>query len=719
MASDLPTEFDFVVLGTGLPESILAAAFSRIGYKVLHLDRNDHYSDQWASFNLRALERFAEKKERKTEEEKDYGDKIEESETLVRIPTADSLVENIRIKYYIPEHLECMMLVEDMNKLFAPKEDDKNTETAISDDTGNKIAKPDETQKTGETDDCQVGISDSQESTKSVDTPNTITGDNTQNTTTQDSVHNPETIDNTQCTDNATTTDNAGTNDTPETQTNDTQNSTTDGSVTDEKTTKNDQPLPKKKKIWTKGELQDSWRAFNIDLAPKLLYSSGKMVELLISSDVAKYCEFRTVCRVLTQHNQFIEKIPCSRADVFSSKDVSMLDKRKLMKFLEWCAGYHKNPEEYEEYKNQTFLEVLKSRKLSEKLQNIISNAIAMVTKDASTEEGLKKTQVFLQSVGRYGNTPFLFPLYGSGELPQAFCRLCAVFGGIYCLQMTADALIINKDNKCEAIITSEGQRISCKWLIMGSSYSPKQYITTDNQRQLSRCILFTDKSLLHSESQELSLLWVPPSDHNKHPITVLELPQSAMVCPKDLYMVHLTMEGSGDPETDFSPFVSQYLSTDGQTQNDEPSEKPSILWSGYFSQPVYTVNEKTTDVPSNIFILDGPSSDIHMDDPVSQAKEIFKHICPDEDFLPKPPHPDDIIYVDETEATAGEGESWVGEKEEGKDDQKNGTSQKVEQTETESEEKKETSQNNLQETTDDSNLSSDQNNVTANKQEL
>ncbi|KAK6172220.1 hypothetical protein SNE40_015931 [Patella caerulea] len=713
MTSDLPTEFDFVVLGTGLPESILAAAVSRIGYKVLHLDRNDHYSDQWASFNLRAIERFAEKKEGKNKEEKDYGDKIEESETLVRIPTADSLVENIRVKYYIPEYQECMMLVEDMNKLLAPKEDDKNTETGNNDDTGNGIAKPDETQQTAETDGSQVGISDSHESTKSVDTPIPITDDNTRNTATTDNA----TTHNATTTNNATTTDNVGTNDTSETSTSHTQNSTTDGSATEETTTKSDQPLRKKKKIWTKGELQDSWRAFNIDLAPKLLYSSGKMVELLISSDVAKYCEFRTVSRVLTQHNQYIEKIPCSRADVFSSKDVSMLDKRKLMKFLEWCAGYHKNPEEYEEYKNQTFLEVLKSRKLSEKLQNIISNAIAMVTQDTSTEEGLKKTQVFLQSVGRYGNTPFLFPLYGSGELPQAFCRLCAVFGGIYCLQMTADALIINKENKCEAIITSEGQRISCKWLIMGSSYSPKQYITTDNKRQLSRCILFTDKSLLHSESQELSLLWVPPSDHNIHPITVLELPQSAMVCPKDLYIVHLTTEGSGDPEADFSPFVSQYLSTDGQTQNDEPTEKPSILWSGYFSQQVYRVNEKTCDVPSNIFILDGPSSDIHMDDPVLQAKEIFKHICPDEDFLPKPPHPDDIIYVDETEATAGEGESWVGEKEEGKDDPKNGTSQKAEQAETESEEKKETPQKTLQETTHDSDLPSDQNIVTANKQ--
>lgn len=35
----LPEDFDVVVLGTGLPESILAAACARLGYTVLHLDR--------------------------------------------------------------------------------------------------------------------------------------------------------------------------------------------------------------------------------------------------------------------------------------------------------------------------------------------------------------------------------------------------------------------------------------------------------------------------------------------------------------------------------------------------------------------------------------------------------------------------------------------------------------------------------------------------------
>lgn len=41
-------------------------------------------------------------------------------------------------------------------------------------------------------------------------------------------------------------------------------------------------------------------------------------------------------------------QVPCSRADVFGSKQVSMIEKRMLMKLLTFCLDYENQPTEYE-----------------------------------------------------------------------------------------------------------------------------------------------------------------------------------------------------------------------------------------------------------------------------------------------------------------------------------------------------------------------------------
>ena len=55
-AAELPEEFDVIVVGTGLTESLLAAACARAGRRVLHLDSNDHYGSRGSSFGLKQMD---------------------------------------------------------------------------------------------------------------------------------------------------------------------------------------------------------------------------------------------------------------------------------------------------------------------------------------------------------------------------------------------------------------------------------------------------------------------------------------------------------------------------------------------------------------------------------------------------------------------------------------------------------------------------------------
>ena len=44
---------------------------------------------------------------------------------------------------------------------------------------------------------------------------------------------------------------------------------------------------------WTKDKIINASRHFNLDLVPRLLYARGAMVDLLISSNISRYTEFK------------------------------------------------------------------------------------------------------------------------------------------------------------------------------------------------------------------------------------------------------------------------------------------------------------------------------------------------------------------------------------------------------------------------------------------
>jgi len=48
--------------------------------------------------------------------------------------------------------------------------------------------------------------------------------------------------------------------------------------------------------------------------------------------------------------------------------------------------------------------------------------------------ETCRKMQLYMESMGRYGDSPFLYPIYGLGGLPESFSRLCAIHNGTYML---------------------------------------------------------------------------------------------------------------------------------------------------------------------------------------------------------------------------------------------------------------------------------------------
>ena len=71
-------------------------------------------------------------------------------------------------------------------------------------------------------------------------------------------------------------------------------------------------------------------------------------MDLLISSNIARYAEFRSVTRILTWFQNKLEAVPCSRADVFAAKQVSVVENRLLMQLLQLCVEYKPDGSEFD-----------------------------------------------------------------------------------------------------------------------------------------------------------------------------------------------------------------------------------------------------------------------------------------------------------------------------------------------------------------------------------
>lgn len=177
--------------------------------------------------------------------------------------------------------------------------------------------------------------------------------------------------------------------------------------------------------------------------------------------------------------------MPSSKEDVFLNKAVSLIDKRKLMKFLTFAMEYDLNDTLLEGAQDMTYIQLLQEKfKITGKLQEAIVYAIAMVDDKTSAEIGLERTHQFVKAMGRFGKGAYLCPLYGGGsEIAQAFCRVCAVYGGVYILNQSLENFIIGQeDNEVHGIVTKEGQEYKCQKLITGIDYLNASWLPQEKE---------------------------------------------------------------------------------------------------------------------------------------------------------------------------------------------------------------------------------------------
>ena len=198
-------------------------------------------------------------------------------------------------------------------------------------------------------------------------------------------------------------------------------------------------------------------RHYSLALTPTLVASTGPSIDALVRSKVASYSTFRlleqTVVFIDTpgQGSQ-LQRVPSSKEDVFKDRSLSLIEKRKLMKFLQSVMGQDSAGESERETASSTpYDEYLRaSYGLSDKLITALSYGISLLPHRSSpspsssqparsipTSLALARAKRHLASIGRYGNAAYLVGQYGgAGELAQGYCRASAVMGATFMLDV-------------------------------------------------------------------------------------------------------------------------------------------------------------------------------------------------------------------------------------------------------------------------------------------
>jgi Rab GDP dissociation inhibitor len=296
---------------------------------------------------------------------------------------------------------------------------------------------------------------------------------------------------------------------------------------------------------------------YNVDIIPKFIMASGLLVQILIKTDVTRYLEFKSVDGSYVAQHGSVYKVPSTSAEAIKSSLMGILEKRRCAKFLEYVGEWEEeDPKTYKGYdvKKMTAAELFKTFGLSSETIEFIGHAMALYYSDEYLSqpvlETIKRVKLYGESVLRYGNSPYIYPLYGLGEMPQGFARLSAIYGGTYMLSKPVEQIVYD-DNGRVVGVKSEGEIAKCKYVIGDPSYFPDK---VKKVGQVVRCICILSHPVPNTNNAASCQIIIPFKEckrKNDVYVSVVSYEHNVAAKGKYIAIISTTVE-TANPLTEF-----------------------------------------------------------------------------------------------------------------------------------------------------------------------
>ncbi|KAI4314650.1 hypothetical protein L6164_027538 [Bauhinia variegata] len=440
--------------------------------------------------------------------------------------------------------------------------------------------------------------------------------------------------------------------------------------------------------------LRENSRKFNLDLGgPRALLCADKSIDLLLKSGASQYLEFKGIdANLVYEANGKLVNVPDSRAAIFKDKSLGLTEKNQLMRFFKLVQQHlaassenhndgngHERGESYkisEEDLESPFVNFLEKMRLPPNIKSILMYAIAMADYDQENSEickdllktrhGIDRLALYNSSVGRFPNAPsaLIYPIYGEGELPQAYCRRAAVKGCIYVLRMPVVSLLLDKSTgHYKGVRLASGQDLYSDQLILDPSFTiptplpssptdfPLERIQILSQKDVKGMVargICATQSSIKPDVPNCSVVYPPRSLYAEQVTSVraLQIGSNLAVCPSGTFVLYFSAlcddvnEGKKLLQAAMNALLMLPDSANPESiptvQIETGNTKPVVLWRACYVQEVTTIKfESISSTPT-------PDGKLNYNDLLDMTEKLFHQMYPDKEFFPETTSPED-----------------------------------------------------------------------------
>lgn len=385
----------------------------------------------------------------------------------------------------------------------------------------------------------------------------------------------------------------------------------------------------------TFGKDAKAWNDWHISLTPKFLMADGELTRILKQTGVTQYID------LLSVHGSFVVKkgvpykVPSTRVEAVKSPLVSTMQKYYMQNFLQFIANYkEEDPSTHKkglDLDKNTMGEAYSIFGLDAWTSEFIGHAMALCPEDSYLDkparEPIERIILYVKSMARFGNSPYIFPLYGLGELPERFSFLSAVYGGVYALNTPLQEILYDDSGRVSGVrfphpLTKEETVIKTKKVIADPTYFLGDEKRIRCTGKLIRAICLLQHPIEGTEDAESAQIIIPASQMGrKNDIYISLLSSTFNVCPKGFYLASVSTmledPDSGNPHEELEPGFERLGMGSGRLG--EKEEK--------FIQVVDLYEPVEDGTRDNVFISRSYDATTHFETCTDDVKDIYKRV--------------------------------------------------------------------------------------------